>query len=131
MQVWYYTNLIQLKLVYNVNNMFYVSQNIYKFYTYKFNYTRKPCKNTENVLESLSNILFFVIKLLFSHVETWFIALVLMWTLEHSNPHICIKHRTHHRVLYRTIMDVKPPFHQYISFFFYGKPYSFQDKDNF
>ena len=26
-------------------------------------------------------------------------------------PHICVKQRTRHRVLYRTIMDFKPPFH--------------------
>ena len=49
MQVWYNTNLNQLKRVYNVKNTSYARQD-----TYKFKSTRKPCKIPKNLWESLS-----------------------------------------------------------------------------
>ena len=47
MQVWYYTNLNQLKRVYNVNNTSYVRQDIYIFKS-----TTKPCKIPQNIWKS-------------------------------------------------------------------------------
>ena len=107
MQVWYYTNLNQLKRVNNVNNTSYVRQDAYKFKS-----TRKPCKIPKISGSHHQFKQFFVIKLLLSHVETWFITLCgdHVQALGHSDPHICVKQKNRHRVLYRKIMDFKPPF---------------------
>ena len=76
----------------------------------------------------------FVIKLLLSHVETRFVAFAgVHLHFGHSDPHISVKQRTRHRVLYRTVMDFKnkPPFHKYISIFSMVNFFHLQDKDNF